>query len=361
MNSYNNPNVLEINLNNFKHNIEEIKKITNNKEIMPVIKANAYGTHINTCLDVLNLFNIVAVANTLEGINLRNLGFKKDIFILNQPLTSDIPYIVKYNLIPGVSSALFVDELKKINENIRIHLEIGSGMGRTGINPFKVTEFVNNILDAKNITIEGVYTHLSSADSDLQYTENQLKNFDIAKNTLLSMVPSIKYIHAGASNGIINFSNSHYNLVRPGLIMYGYPSSIDTLTKINLKPICTLKSVISFIKTVPKNTSIGYNRSFITKKETVIATIPIGYEDGIKRSLGNKGYVVINGKKAPIIGNICMDSFMVDVSDIDCKINDIVYIWDNDLIKLEDIATICNTINYEILVGIGNRVLRKFI
>lgn len=362
-NNFSSPNIMEININNFRHNINEIKKlVSKDVEIMPIIKANGYGTYINTEIDIINEFNIVGVSSVSEGIFLRELGYKKDIFVLNQPFVEEINKIIENDLIIGVSSNDFIDSLKNINNKIKIHIEIGTGMGRTGINPNRAIEFTNKILENKNIIIDGIYTHLSSADIDYEYTNNQLNSFNYAVNKIKELVPNIRYIHSSASNGIINFPNSHYNLVRPGLIIYGYPSSNDTYEKINIKPISTLKSKIIFLKNVPKNTSIGYGRSFITDKDMVIATIPLGYADGIKRCLSNKGYVVINGNKAPIIGNVCMDSFMVDVSEIeDVKINDIVYIWDNINITLEDIAKLSNTINYEIISTISPRVPRKFI
>ena len=144
--------------------------------------------------------------------------------------------------------------------------------------------------------------------------------------------------------------------------MYGYPSDIETCKKIKLEPIAKLKSKITFLKTVKEGTSIGYSRSFITTKETKVATVPIGYADGLRRALSNKGEVVINGKKAKIIGKICMDSFMVDVTDFeDIKVGDDVYIWDNEIITLEEVANLCDTINYEILSTVSSRVPRVFV
>jgi len=360
--NFDSPNIMEINIKIFKNNIKEIQKLVgDNVTIMPIIKANAYGTYINTELDIIKDFKIVGVANVSEGIDLRKIGFKNDIFVLNQPFISEIDKIIDNNLIVGVSSNSFIEALKEKNKKIKIHIEIGTGMGRTGINPNRALEFTQKILENKNIIIDGIYTHLSSADVDYEYTNSQLQSFDYAINEIKKLV-NVRYIHSSASNGIINFPNSHYNLVRPGIIIYGYPSSFDTYEKINIKPICTLKSRIIFLKHVPKNTSIGYGRSFITNKDMVIATIPLGYADGIKRSLSNNGYVLINGKKANIIGNICMDSFMVDVTDIDdVKTNDTVYIWDNKEITVEDISHKINTINYEIISTISARVPRKFI
>ena len=143
--------------------------------------------------------------------------------------------------------------------------------------------------------------------------------------------------------------------------MYGYPSDVESCKKINLEPIAKLKSKITFLKTVKEGTSIGYNRSFITTRETKVATIPIGYADGVRRILSNKGEVVVQGKKAKIIGKICMDSFMIDVTDFDnVQIGDDVYIWDNEIITLEDVASLCDTINYEILSTVSSRVPRVF-
>ena len=143
--------------------------------------------------------------------------------------------------------------------------------------------------------------------------------------------------------------------------MYGYPSDVESYKKINLEPISILKSKIIFLKTVKEGTSIGYNRSFITTRETKVATIPIGYADGVRRILSNKGEVVVQGKKAKIIGKICMDSFMIDVTDFDnVQIGDDVYIWDNEIITLEDVASLCDTINYEILSTVSSRVPRVF-
>ena len=172
----------------------------------------------------------------------------------------------------------------------------------------------------------------------------------------------IKYIHAAASNGIVNFPDSHFNLVRTGIIKYGYASAEDTLDKIDIKPIASLKGKITFLKTVNAGTSIGYGRSYITERESKVATVPIGYADGFRRTYSNGWEVMIRGKKVPIIGKVCMDSFMVDVTDVeDVSLGDEVIIWDNENITVEDLAERCDTINYEILCSISDRVPRKFI
>lgn len=357
------PTILEVSLENFKYNVSQIKAyVGKNVKIMPVIKANAYGTYINKQLDIINEFDIVAVALVDEAVELRKIGYKKEIFVLNQPSIDEIEKIIENDIVVGVSSSSFIEALGTKNENAKIHFEVGTGMGRTGVNPYKVEEYITQIRKYENIKIEGIYTHLSSADIDFEYTQKQLNSFAKAVETATGILGKLKYIHCCASNGILNFKENCYDLVRPGLILYGYESCEGALNKINLKPVCRLKSKITYLKEVEANTSIGYSRSFITNKKTKVATIPIGYADGLKRALSNKGEVVINNQKAKIIGSICMDSFMVDVTDIEnVDVGDDVYIWDNEIIKIEDIAKICGTINYEILSTISDRVPRLFI
>lgn len=355
------PTVMEVNLNDFEYNVNQIKKmIGNNVDIMPVIKANAYGTYINLCNDILNKFNIVAVAIVDEAVALRKQGYNKEIFVLNQPSIDEIENIIEYEITVGICDKYFIEELSKYNKKVKVHLEIDTGMGRTGINPQNVIDIINKIKLNNNIIIEGIYTHFSSPDTDYDYTKNQIKVFNECVEKAKEIV-NFKYIHSSASNGILNFSECYYNLVRPGMILYGYESGENILEKIDLKPVCKLKSKITFLKEVDEGTSIGYSRRFITNKKSKIATIPIGYADGLTR-VSNKGFVVIKNQRAPIIGSVCMDSIMVDVTNIkNVSINEDVYIWDNKLIKLEEIASLTSTINYEIISRISERVPRIFV
>ena len=357
------PTVMEININNFRYNMEQIrKKLKPETTIMPIMKANAYGTYLNTKLEILNNYEIVGVAIVDEGVEIRKTGYQKDIFVLNQPDAGEIDKIIKNNLVIGLSSLSFLKEAQKQNKQLRVHIEIETGMGRTGIALEDIEKFIEEVQKIKNIKIEGIYTHLSSADNDDKYTKEQLAIFQKAVEKITAKIGKVKYIHAAASNGIINYPEAHYNLVRVGMIMHGYESGDGIKEKINLKPVCKLKSKITLLKTVKEGTSISYGRGYITKRESKIATIPIGYADGLRRSLSNKGYVVIRGKKVPIIGSICMDGFMADATDLkEVTTGDEVWIWDNDKITLEEIAKECGTINYEIISTISARVPRKFI
>ncbi|MBR2997622.1 MAG: alanine racemase [Bacilli bacterium] len=349
--------ILEVSKSAFKHNINEIKKNTN-KEIMPIIKASAYGTYINRNLELIKDFNIVGVALISEAIELRKIGFKNEIFTLYQPYIEDIDNIWKYDITVGVCDLNFIKELSKLNHQVKVHLEIETGMGRTGIFLDKLDEIIDVLKKSNDILVEGVYTHLSSADIDEKYTKEQIETFRKGVNIVKEYF-DIKYVHCEASPGIeydVDFSN----LIRPGLSIYGY-KCYEGFDKLDLMPVAKLKTKISYIKEVPKGTSISYGRTYITDKTTRVATVNIGYADGVKRGLSNKGYVVINGKKVPIIGRICMDSFMIDVTDIECKVNDDVYIWDNELITLDEIAEELDTISYEIISTITDRVERVFV
>ena len=355
------PAYMEVNLNNLEFNINQIQnKVGKNVKIMPVIKAGGYGTHINERIDILNKFDIVAVANVDEAVFIRDLGYEKEIFVLNQPYESEIKKIIDYKIVVGISSYEFAQKLGESKKDITVHVEIGTGMGRTGVHPYKIEKYLQSL--PKNVKVEGIYTHFSSADIDDEYTKQQLKSFKMAVETAKEVLGEIRYIHAAASNALLNYPEARFNLVRPGIILYGYEASENTFEKIDLKPIAKLKARITFLKEVEEGTSIGYGRSYITTKHTKVATVPIGYADGFRRNFSNGWEVLINGQKAPIIGKVCMDSFMADVTNIeDVKIGDEVIIWDNEKITLEELAKKCDTINYEVLCTIGNRIPRKFI
>ena len=354
---------MEVDLKAFKSNIAEIRKyVGNNVTLMPVVKANCYGTYINYREDILNEFSIVAIAASEEGAALRDLGYKNEIFCLNQPNITDLEEIVENNISIGISSKDFLRKLSEKKEKITVHIEIETGMGRTGVAISDLEDFIEEIKKAKNITVEGIYTHFSVADVDKEYTELQINKFKKALEIAEDKLGKLKYIHTSASNGILNFKDSNFNLVRPGIIMYGYESFEGAKEKIDIKPVAKLISTINFIKDVKKGESISYGRKFIADKNIRVATVPLGYADGIRRGYSENGYVIVNGKRAKIIGTICMDSFMIDVTNIpNVEEGTKVYIWDNDIITLDEIAKKLNTINYEILCTISSRVPRKYI
>lgn len=354
---------MDVDLRAFRYNLEQIKGIVGDGvTVMPVIKAEGYGTHINRLNDVINQFDVVAVALVSEAVNLRVHGFEKDIFVLNQPGCDEIEDVARYDIVVGVSDVNYVEKLGNIGKMVRVHIEIDSGMGRTGVQPAELVKFIEKIKMHNNIVVEGIYTHLSSADFDKEYTEKQFRKFDECVEIAKDLLGDLKYVHASASNGILNYPEHKYNLVRAGIIMYGYPPFDEAYEKIKLRPVCRLRSKITFLKEVDEGTSISYARRFIAPRKTRVATVPMGYADGVRRKMIDGGEVVIHGQKAPVIGSVCMDSFMVDVTDIDgVCLGDDVFIWDNDVITLEEVADRCDTINYEIMSQISERVPRVFI
>lgn len=286
---------LLIDLDAMIHNYNEIQKHNPDKIIFPVLKASGYGIgikNVNKFLEKAKL-NYVATAIVDEGVILRDgLGFKGKIITLNQPLEEDIPNIIQYDITVGVC---YIDFLKKLNnyaikENkiCNVHLEIETGMGRTGINIKEIENFLIEAKMLKNINIEGIYTHFATSDDDLEYTNEQINIFNKAVESIKKEIANIKYEHTSNSGSIININNIPGNAIRPGIMLYGYLPNPNIKTDLDLKSVCKLKSKISFIKEIEKDRSISYGRTFITKNKSVIATIPIGYADGIKRSLSNK-------------------------------------------------------------------------
>ena len=349
--------IMEVNISKFKRNIDKIKKYVN-KGIMPIVKANAYGTYLNKNIKLMNEFDILGVALVEEAVILRKIGYKNEILVINQPYKDEIADIIKYNITIGLSSIEF---LKEINNKIKVHLEIETGMNRTGIKLEELSEFTKKIKENRNIIVEGVYTHLSSADYDKEYTEKQYCLFEKAVKFLKKEIGSIKYVHSDASNGLLNYNNPLTNLVRIGIIGYGYYPFQEAKNLIELEPITILKTKITFIKEVEANEPISYSQRYKTDKKSKIATIPIGYADGFRRDLFDF-WVLVNNQKAKVVGTICMDSAMIDVTNIaNVEEGTDVYIWDNKNITLEDIASKCNTINYEIISCISERVPRIFV
>lgn len=350
---------LEVSIPSFLSNVKKIREYTN-KEVMPVVKANAYGTYLNERMDVLNQFSIVAVALVDEGVKIRSLGFQGDIFVLNQPSIDEIDLIEEKQLSIGISDLSFLEECIYKKATFPVHLEIETGMNRTGIFLSDLEHFLE-LLSTSSLKVDGIYSHFSSADFDEDYSKMQIKKFEDALDFCECRGFTFRYIHISASNGLLNYPIPFTNLVRPGILLYGYEPFPGSNSLIPVEPVCRLVSKITFLKTVSKNEKIGYSQKYTCIKDTKVATIPIGYGDGYRRCLSNKGYVFINDKKAPIIGNVCMDSIMVDVSHISCSVGDEVILMDSTHISLDEIAVLCNTINYEILCTIGERVPRVFI
>lgn len=354
---------LEVNLNNINYNVKKIKEyIGKDVELMPIVKAYGYGSFINYESDFLNQFNIVGVALLDEAIEVRNSGYKGDIFILYPLLEDELVIAIENGFIVNSSNFLTID-INKISSNnkIRTHIEIETGMGRTGLLKDDIDKYLNIINNNKNIILEGIFTHLSSSRTYYDFSIEQLNKFDDIVLYFENKGINFKYKHAICSGGLNDFKDYLYNMVRIGLILYGYYPNATIKQILKLKPAIKLKTKVTFLKEINKGDSVGYNRNFIAKKKSKIATIPFGFGDGLIGLETGEAYVIINSKKAKIIG-ICMDNMMLDVTNIDVNINDDVYIWDNELLTIEQVASwIPDLCSYEILSSISKRVEREII
>lgn len=349
---------LIIDLNNIQYNINSIKQYLGNEiEVMPIVKANGYGTHLNYCVNILNQFDYIGVALLDEALILKQNGYKKNIFILYPLSKEELEIALKENFIINGSN---IFEIISGNEkNIKIHIEIETGMGRTGLQEHKVEEYINKLKANSNIEVDGIFTHLSSSGSDKDFSLSQINKFEqiVYKFNQDGIIP--KYKHVCCSGGLKNYNKYLYNMVRIGLLIYGYYPNDFLKEDIDLKPSMTLKTKISFLKEINIGDTIGYNQNFIAKRKTKVATIPFGFADGLVGLETGLPYVIINNQQAKIIG-ICMDNMMIDVTDNrNINVGDEVYIWDNKNLTIDEVGNWCNGIcNYEVMTSITERVPR---
>lgn len=360
---------IEINLENLEHNIKEIQKIISKKtKIMAVVKANAYGhglVLISKKLNEIGIFNF-AVSSLKEGIELRENGILGNILILGFTDYKNLEDVIKYDLIQTIIDYDYAKRIEKLDlsQKLKVHLKINTGMNRIGEN-YQNIEKIKEIFAIKNIEILGLFTHLSVSDSsnleDINFTKRQINNFFQVVNGLKSIGYSNFSSHIQSSYGILNYPELNLDYVRIGIIMYGVHSekNIKTKVNINLKPVLTLKAKISSIHELDVNESISYGRTYITTSKIKVATVSIGYADGYPRSLSSKGIVLVNGKRRPILGRICMDQLIIDVTNMSIQVGDIVTLIGEDQdIKAEDVSYLANTISNELLSRLGNRLDR---
>ncbi len=366
----------EISLDNIAHNIREIRRITSkNAEIMGVVKADAYGHGVMEVAKTLleNGASRFAVSMLDEAIQLRRAGIEVPILILGYTDPIRASEIIENDVTQSVFShelaQALSDEAVRQGRKVKIHIKIDTGMSRIGFLPgYSAVKNVVEISRLPNIIIEGLFTHFATADEkNREYTYTQFERFMSICSELQRIGIHIPVKHCANSAGIIEYPEMHLDLVRPGIILYGmYPSEEVDKSKIELKPAMTLKANVIMVKEVEKNTSISYGRIFTTNRTSKIATIPIGYADGFTRMLSNKGKVLIHGEYAPVVGRICMDQCMVDVTDIGNSVevgDEVVLIGSQgqNNIMVEDVAQTIGMINYELVCIVGKRIPRAFV
>jgi alanine racemase len=363
------PTWAEINLNNLAYNFNQIKKLLAPKtKIMVCVKADAYGHGLIPVSKKLASCGVdyLGVASIDEGIKLREAGIDLPILILGLILKKDIQPVFKYKLTTTVCDEELARALnykaRLLGEPVNVHIKVDTGMGRIGVLHQDAEEFVKEIHKLKFINIEGIFTHFAFADINKDFTAYQIDLLNRLIQKLNKAGIYTPLIHAANSMGVISYKNSHFNMVRPGLVIYGLYPKKDL--KLNLKAVLSLKTKVLFIKRLPKGYGISYGHDYITKKTTTIATLPIGYGDGYPRNLSNCAPVLIRGMRFKISGRICMDQIMVDVRDFKVKLGDeavLIGSQSKNKITVEELANLAGTISYEIVCGLGSRVPRVYV
>lgn len=371
----------QINLNAVDYNFYNIKKkLSPATKILCVLKADAYGHGAEYLVKEYEKLgaDYYGVSNLDEAIQLRNSGAKKPILIFGYTPPEMAADLCNYNITQAVFSLEYAKELETActigDFSVKAHIKIDSGMSRIGFfcqtenDLKKSTEEIASISETMpHIIIEGIFTHFSVSDditNNEEYTKFQFKNFKSAIDILENKGIKFKLRHCCNSGGILNFPEMQLDMVRAGVILYGLYPSDETRDKIDLKPVMELKSVVSQVKSIPAGTSLSYGRTFVSNKNIKIASVTIGYADGYSLKFSNNSQMIVKGEKAAVVGRVCMDQLMIDVSDIDgVKEGDVVTVFGKDgemILTIDELAKKIGTINYEIVCLIGKRVPRIY-
>ncbi|MGN0164829.1 MAG: alanine racemase [Lachnospiraceae bacterium] len=361
-----------VNTGIIKDNLIKMKSLVSEDTlVLAVIKADAYGHGAVMVANALKTeADFFGVATVEEAVELRNAGINNRILILGYTSHSEYKILIEQNITPVIYRYEDAELLNRIagecGKRAKIHIAVDTGMGRIGFR--NTDESINEaiaVFDLPDIEVEGAFSHFACADeSDKKFTEKQVEIFEefIKK---VSLKYSIKIVHIANSAGIIDFDTYRYNMVRAGISMYGYlPSSEVDINRININPALEWHAHVTNIKTLHKGDTVSYGATCVLDKETVVATVSVGYADGYPRLLSNKGKVIINNQYAKVLGRVCMDQIMVDITGIqDVTIeNDVILLGKSSdcSISADDIAVECNTISYEVLCDIGKRVPRIY-
>ncbi len=359
--------ILEIDLNALKHNFEYLKSKLKPKTLfLAVVKAFAYGNDAQEIAKYLQDLEVdyFAVAYANEGVALRQAGVTTPILVLHT-LAVNFDAILENNLEPNLYNAKILNEFiafaeeKNQNEYL-VHIKFNTGLNRLGFWENDIDYLVSKVKATKAIKVKSLFSHLAASEdlNEKEFTLNQINSFKTIAENFSKAIGYQPLLHMCNTSGVLNYPEAHFDMVRCGIGLYGFGNS--EIQSANLKPSASLKTVISQIHHIEKGESVGYNRAYKSDRLfTKTATLPLGHADGIGRIYGNgKGFVTIHGKKAPIIGNVCMDMIMVNITDIDCKEGDEVIIFDGKITSAETLAESAGTISYELITGISQRVKR---
>ncbi len=366
-----------INLSHIEHNFREIKKFTGNKKIICVIKADAYGhgaAVLGKLYEKLGA-DILAVACIDEALELKSAGIRTPIIILGTTPPESAGTLSDNGIIqtvPSLEYARLLDaELCKENKKLCVHIKLDTGMTRFGVYAHKsyiedAADEAEKITQLNSLLADGIFTHFSEAESDdTAFTEEQLDCFLGVVAILEKRGKTFQFCHCANSAAVVNYNKAHLSCVRPGLILYGHSPTEKPVPGLDLRPAMTFRSRIADMRHIKKGDAISYNRRFVAPRDMKIAVVSCGYGDGIHRALSGKACCLIKGKRAPILGNICMDLFLADVSEIpDAAPFDEVVLFgeqNGEYLSPDELAHISGTISYELLTSVSKRVVRTYI
>lgn len=366
----------EIDLRALAGNVREIRRVTNeNAQVMAVVKANGYGHGVEPVSRVAlqNGASWIGVALLQEAVLLREKGISAPILILGYTPVDDIAEVIRHDINQTVftwDDAIAIASMANhLGKKAKIHVKIDTGMGRLGFKFAQETlDIIYRLAHLPGLEVEGVYTHFATADEeDKTYAQEQYGRFQQLLKQLAALHVFIRWRHCANSAALLDLPFTHLDLVRPGIAIYGlYPSSHVCRDLVKLTPVMSLKAKVAFVKEVPERFSISYGRSYYTRERTRIATVPLGYGDGYSRLLSNRGQVLIRGRRAPVVGSVCMDQLMVDVGHIPGvqQGDEVVLLGSQgteEMITVDELAGCLGTINHEVLCMISERVPRVYV
>lgn len=370
----------EINLDALNHNMDSIlSKVNDNARVIAVLKTDAYGHGaIPIARELENRSKVYgyALATAEEALILRNSGIRKPLIILGYTFPNKYEELIQKNITMTAFREDMLEDIAKACRHIstteykyvaHIHVKVDTGMGRIGITPDEAgINFVKKALSYEEIKIDGIFTHLAKADEDKDFTIKQLEKFKgFVDKVEKESEYKIPLKHALNSAGLVEYSEYDMDLVRAGIILYGLWPDSKPMQEIDLKPVLSLHSQIVYVKDVPAGTSISYGGTYICEKDMKVATVPVGYGEGYPRLLSNKASVLVRGQRCKILGRICMDQFMIDVTDVaDVKEGDLVTLIGtdgDDIITMEELGNLSGRFNYEMACDLGKRIPRVFI
>ncbi|WP_431157134.1 alanine racemase [Winogradskyella poriferorum] len=357
--------VLELDLNALSHNFNYLKsKLDSNTKFLGVVKAFAYGSDSVTIAKHLEKLGVdyLAVAYVKEGEILRAHGIRTPILVLH-PQPKNFKSLIEHCLEPSLYNTKVLNAFIEVAErqsqkDYPVHIKFNTGLNRLGFWENDVDYIINKLIKGKSIKVKSIFSHLAASEDhdEKDFTLNQISSFEAIAQDFSNKIGYKPWLHLCNTSGVLNYPEAHYDMVRCGIGLYGFGNNPNEDK--NLIPVASLKSVISQIHKIEKGESVGYNRSYKASSFEKIATIPIGHADGISRLYGNgKGYLIVNGQKAPIVGNVCMDMLMINVTNIECTEGDEVIVFDQSY-SAATLAESAGTISYEILTSISNRVKR---